>query len=93
MTIQIGKREFATRRPQNLDVQLVETTGCTAAEHVDILGVRATPYQVARALRPFLDKEAPAVSDLATLIGDADLVQVRTDTVALLQAAAPAEKD
>jgi hypothetical protein len=93
VTIKIGEKTLATRRPADLDAQLVAATGCTAAEQVNMLGLRSTPFQVARALRPFLDKEAPPVPELAQMIEGADLVQVRADTVALLSAAAPAEKD
>lgn len=71
--IKIGEREFATRRPKDLDEQLVKSTGCNAAELAGIL--QSTPDLAARALVPFLHDDQVSSAELANLIA-ADPVSI-----------------
>jgi hypothetical protein len=64
--IKFGGLELKTSRPSDLDAQLITTTGCGVKELDTILG--AGPDRAARALLPFLDKEAPAFGELARAI-------------------------
>lgn len=93
MSIKIGERTLATTRPADLDAALVASTGCSAAEHVAMLGPTCTAYQIARALRPFLsdsDSDGADVGALATSIAEADDSEaIRRATIALLTQAEP----
>ena len=66
MALKIGSASFATRRPTNLDEQLVAATGCSSAEieHLLVSG----PDRVAAAALPFISKDPPALIDLANAI-------------------------
>ncbi len=89
-TITIGERQLPARRPADLDEQLIVATGCSAAEHAEMLSPTSTPGQIARLLAPMLTgKDAPGTIELAELIAAADPLAVRTQVLALL--AAPAE--
>lgn len=85
MTIKIGERTLATRRPQNLDVQLVEATGCDAAEMARMLGSDAHPGSVAHALMPLLaDGDRTSIAELASEIATAGTADVAAQVTALL---------
>ncbi len=64
--IKIAGKDLATKRPSDLDAQLIASTGCGAKEIETLLG--AGPDRAARALAPFLDKDAPALNVLAQQI-------------------------
>ncbi|MFZ2996285.1 hypothetical protein [Sphingobium sp.] len=66
--ITIAGVEHSTRRPADLDEQLVATTGCSSVEIDRILSAGAD--RAARALLPFLPKDAPEHIDLARAIAD-----------------------
>lgn len=68
MTITIGKSRFATRKPRNLDEQLIATTGCSAAENLLFLTGQPLPGRVAAAIAPFLGDDAPPLAELAVMI-------------------------
>lgn len=84
MPIKIGERTLPTTRPADLDGLLVEQTGCTAAEHRQMLAKMGTPFQIARALRPFLADDAASVGDVAAMITDDDALAVRAQVLELL---------
>lgn len=64
--ISIGGVEYATRRPTDLDEQLVAATGCSSLEIDKIMAAGAD--RAAHALRPFLPKGGPDHIDLARAI-------------------------
>lgn len=64
--IKFGGLDLKTSRPSDLDAQLIATTGCGVKELDTILG--AGPDRAARAVLPFLDKDAPPFGDLARAI-------------------------
>lgn len=64
--IKIADKELATKRPSDLDEKLIAATGCSAKEIETLLS--AGPDRAARALAPFLDKDAPALNVLAQQI-------------------------
>lgn len=66
--ITIGGVEYSTRRPTDLDEQLIATTGCSSAEIDRVLSAGAD--RAARALRPFLPKDGPEHVDLARAIAN-----------------------
>lgn len=85
MSIKIGERTLATRRPTDLDVALVEASGCNAAETQRMLGSDASPGHVARALLPFLaEAERPSLAELAAEIHAAGTASVAAQIAALL---------
>ena len=88
--ITIGEHKLPTSRPSNLDAALIETTGCSAAEHAAMRRSGGTAFQVAQALHPLLGKDAPDVGELASMIGEDDLLAARRAVADLLDA--PAEK-
>ena len=92
MTIQIGDKTFATRRPQDLDAKLLATTGCSAVEAQRWLRGAPRASHVAAALIPFLPADAPPVQELAAMIDAAGTVEV-AGQVATLYAAVPAIAD
>jgi len=59
----IAGKELPTKRPTDLDAQLVAATGFGVRE-IDTL-LAAGPDRAARALAPFLDKDAPSVRHLS----------------------------
>lgn len=77
MSIEIDGVRYATKRPDDLDAQLVATTGCNSAEIEQLLVSGAD--RVAAAVRPFLPENAPTIVELANAIaGDADAIgQIR----------------
>lgn len=64
--IKLGGFDLKTSRPSDLDAQLIATTGCGVKELDTILG--AGSDRAARAVQPFLDKEAPSFGELARAI-------------------------
>jgi hypothetical protein len=68
MSITIGKTQFSTRKPRDLDERLLATTGCNASENLALISANALPGRIAAALRPFLPDDAPGVAELAVLI-------------------------
>lgn len=91
MSITIGERTLATSRPADLEDRLVAATGCTAAEHVAMLGPTCSAYQLARALWPMLcENDVRGVGELATEIAESgDGEAIRRATIALLSATEP----
>lgn len=51
--LKIGGTSYKTRRPTDLDAQLIASTGCSAAE-IDKL-IAAGPDRMAHAVAPFVD--------------------------------------
>ncbi len=78
MSIEIDGVRYATKRPDDLDAQLIAATGCSSAEIEHLLVSGAD--RVAAAVRPFLPKDAPTIVELANAIaGDpAAVEQIRT---------------
>lgn len=74
MTIKIGDREFATQRPNDLDAKLIEATGCTAAEHRNMLASGA-PSQIASAIAPLMTEKI-STEELAQAIYEGDTVAI-----------------
>lgn len=72
MDIKIGEKSFKTRKPSDLDVALLTTTGCNAVEAAKHLAGWPSPGRIASALRPFLPEDAPSVPELAQDIAGAD---------------------
>ena len=71
--ITIAGTSLKTSKPKDLDAQLVASTGCSSREIATILS--AGPDRAARALRPFLEKDALPGSDLArAIVQDPDAV-------------------
>ena len=64
--LKIGETSYKTRRPADLDAQLVASTGCSAAE-IDKL-IASGPDRMAHAVAPFLGKDAPEHCELARAI-------------------------
>lgn len=86
MKIKIGEREFATRRPADLDTKLIEASGCNAEETSRMLGSDAAPGHVARALLPFLgEADRPSLAELASEIAAAGTAAVAAQVAALLE--------
>jgi hypothetical protein len=83
MTIKIGGQSYATRRPTDLDAQLVGATGLNASEHARVIAGDPLASQVATAVRPFLGKDAPSVPELASAIAADDFDRIRGEVVAL----------
>lgn len=92
MALKIGTATFATRRPADLDAQLVAATGCASAEieHLLVSG----PDRVAAAALPFIVKDAPSLIELAGAIAadPAAIEQVRALYANLPDAPAPTEE-
>jgi hypothetical protein len=81
----IGGRKLPAKRSADLDEKLIALTGCGIAEHVAMLGPTATPGQIARVAAPMLtDEDAPSAPELAALIADADVLDIRAQVLALL---------
>lgn len=76
MDITLGGKPFKTRKPTDLDVALLSTTGCNAAETVRQLNGWPTPGRIASALRPFLPDDAPSTPELADSIARQDTAEV-----------------
>ncbi len=66
--IKFGHLELNTSQPDDLDAKLVAATGCSSAEVELLLG--AGPDRIARALRPFLNAEAPDQSTVARAVAN-----------------------
>lgn len=64
--IKIADKDLKTSRPADLDARLIASTGCGTSEVETLLA--AGPDRAARALAPFLDKDAPALIELAQMI-------------------------
>lgn len=92
MTIKIGEKTLAYRTPSDLDAVLIEATGCNAAETAAQLKRGGQPSHIARALYPFLTEKDLLVHDLAGLIADADVTDVRNQVIALYEPAPAAGK-
>jgi hypothetical protein len=86
--LKIGTLELAllASRPDDLDAQLIASTGCSSAEIETLLS--AGPDRIARAALPFLAEGAPDHATIArAVVGNIDAAR---DTVRALYAA-PAE--
>lgn len=81
MSIKIGDKTFATKKPSDLDAKLLELSGCNAAETVDQLRAYPAPGHVARALSPFVADAT--VLELATEIEAAGTSSVIPDVIKL----------
>lgn len=88
--MKIGDKTYTPARPDDLDDQLVASTGCNAKETADRLNGSPIAGQVAAALRPFLPKSAPSVPELASAITADDLSRIRGEVAELYAAKAPA---
>lgn len=77
MSIEIAGVRYATKRPDDLDAQLVAATGCSPSEIEHLLVSGAD--RVAAAVLPFIVKDAPPIVALANAIaGDpAAIEQIR----------------
>lgn len=64
--LKIGGTSYKTRRPTDLDAQLIASTGCSAAE-IDKL-IAAGPDRLAHAIAPFLGDDAPEHCELARAV-------------------------
>lgn len=94
MTIQIGAKRLATRRPQDLDAVLLVDFGCNAAEIAGMLAGQPLAGTVARALVPFLaEGDRPTLAELASDIDAAGTVNVATQVAALYVAAGADDLD
>jgi len=89
MTIKIGDTEYQTRKPKDLDEQLIAATGCSAAETVNLLASNPLPGRVAAAIRPFLPEDAPPLSELASALA-ADVVSAANAALTLYRSVEPA---
>lgn len=88
--MKIGDRELAVTRPADLDVALIERTGCNAAEVSAMLAGAPLAGFVAAALSPFLSDDAPSVPELAVEIEAAGVGKVAADVRRLLRRRRPA---
>lgn len=89
--ITIGKQKLPTRRPADLDDQLIAATGHNAAETAAHLRRGGTAFQVARSLAPLL-ADAPAIGDLSATISEDDLPEWRRQVADLLDQPATAKE-
>lgn len=81
--MKIGEQTFAVQpRPATLDAQLVELTGCDAAEVAGMLAANPIAGLVAVALLPFLE-DGPSAPELANLIAEAGVLEVAAEVAAL----------
>ena len=69
--VKIGKHDYQTRAPADLDEQLIEAAGINAAEMARILDGEPMAGAMAYALAPFIDSP-PALAELARQIAAAD---------------------
>lgn len=71
--IKINGKDLRTSKPADLDAQLIASTGHGLSEAQALLG--AGPSVAARALAPFLGKDAPALNELANdIAADPDAI-------------------
>jgi hypothetical protein len=83
MTVQIGQKTFATRRPDDLDNRLLAEFGCNAAEVARLLSGSPLAGTVARALLPFVtEADRPETAVLATAIEAAGVAAVAAQVLA-----------
>lgn len=68
--ITIGGKEHATRKPRDLDKQLLDSTGHDAAGMERLLAGVPSPGIMARAVQPFLGKDGPSLTELARSLAD-----------------------
>jgi hypothetical protein len=69
MTIKIGDKTFATKKPADLDAKLITSTGLNVGEVGGLLKGNPQAHHVARALHPFLTgDDVPNVPELANAI-------------------------
>ena len=88
--MKIGTATYQVKRPNDLDAQLLASTGCSPAELSQILGASPIAGTVAQVLLPFLpEKERPDLATLARQISEAGIVEVAAAVRALLGDAAP----
>jgi hypothetical protein len=88
--MKIGDKTYNPSRPDDLDEQLIASTGINAAETARNLAGHPIASQVAAAVRPFLPKSAPSVPELASAIAADDLDRIRGEVVELYAAKVPA---
>lgn len=78
--MKIGAKTYNTRRPSDLDSQLISRTGYNAVETVRILSGSPIAGHVAQALMPFLaEKERPVLAVLAREIAAEGVTIVAAD--------------
>lgn len=68
MKIKIGGIVYDTRKPDDLDAQVIAATGCSSAELLESFASGTTPTALAAVLLPHLAAGAPALPDLAHAI-------------------------
>jgi len=90
--MRIGKLTLQLARPDDLDEQLLESTGCSAEEIRGHLAGPCPAGAVAAALLPFVQGERPVRHTLAEAIAAADIADVRRRVLALYGAAPTARK-
>ncbi|MGE3304283.1 MAG: hypothetical protein AB7M12_14355 [Hyphomonadaceae bacterium] len=84
MKIRIGDRQLTTKRPADLDAQLLASTGCTPGEVALMLSGSPLAGLVARAVEPFLSEEDRAATpDLASEIEAAGRIGVAAQVATL----------
>ena len=84
-----GDKQLATRIPADLDARLIAATGCSAAEHANMIRQRPTPFGVARVAALLADPPV-AVGELALQLEDLDagaMVRLAHDVAALISPA------
>lgn len=89
MTIKIGGKSFATRKPSDLDAQLGETTGCNAAEVARMITGNARADLIARAMAPFLT-DGPTWQEVMMMLNADILGEAIADTAKLYAKVEPA---
>lgn len=57
--------------PEDLDARLIESTGCSTAEHLAALGLATTGASLARLIAPLIAENGPAQPELGEICGAA----------------------
>ncbi len=70
MKITIGGIAYDTRKPDDLDAQVISATGCSSAELLASFTSGTTPTALAAVLLPHLAGDVMALPDLARAIAD-----------------------
>ena len=77
MKITIGGITYETRKPEDLDKQVIAATGCSCAELLQSFASAPTPATLAAVLLPHLPDDGPSLPELARAIAaEPDLVGV-----------------
>lgn len=83
--MKIGSLNLRIARPDNLDEQLLESTGCSAAETRVHLQSHCLPGSLAAALLPFIDGDKPVRHTLAEAIAAEGAERVRQQVLKLYE--------